>query len=98
MKIHALTAKDFWKAIGIGVVTAVLLSAIMLPAFKLGMLPDKGTEIVVYCGNAPCKRSDRAAERLLDMGYPNVRDYHEGKDDWIEAGLPIEYGGASHVA
>ena len=39
MKIHSLTAKDFWKAIGIGVVTAVLLSAIMLPAFKFGIAP-----------------------------------------------------------
>jgi len=24
------------------------------------------------------------------MGYANVRDYAEGKQDWIEAGLPIE--------
>jgi hypothetical protein len=24
------------------------------------------------------------------MGYSNVRDYAEGKQDWIEAGLPIE--------
>jgi hypothetical protein len=24
------------------------------------------------------------------MGYTNVRDYAEGKSDWIEAGLPIE--------
>ena len=24
------------------------------------------------------------------MGYPNVRDYSEGKQDWIDAGLPIE--------
>ncbi len=39
MKIHSLTTKDFWKAIGIGVVTAVLLSAIMLPAFKFGIAP-----------------------------------------------------------
>lgn len=39
MKIHALPAKEFWKAIGIGVVTAVLLSAIMLPAFKFGIAP-----------------------------------------------------------
>lgn len=61
------------------------------------MLPDRGAEIVVYCGNAPCKRSDLAAERLLDMGYTNVRDYHEGKDDWLEAGLPVEYGGPPQV-
>jgi hypothetical protein len=24
------------------------------------------------------------------MGYSNVRDYAEGKQDWIEAGLPTE--------
>jgi hypothetical protein len=24
------------------------------------------------------------------MGYPNVRDYEGGKQDWIDAGLPIE--------
>ncbi len=24
------------------------------------------------------------------MGYENVRDYEGGKEDWIEAGLPIE--------
>ena len=24
------------------------------------------------------------------MGYINVRDYAEGKQDWIEADLPIE--------
>jgi hypothetical protein len=24
------------------------------------------------------------------MDYTNVRDYAEGKSDWIEAGLPVE--------
>jgi hypothetical protein len=24
------------------------------------------------------------------MGYTNVRDYAEGKQDWIDAGLPTE--------
>jgi len=23
------------------------------------------------------------------MGYTNVRDYAEGKEDWISAGLPL---------
>jgi hypothetical protein len=23
------------------------------------------------------------------MGYTNVRDYAEGKSDWIDAGLPV---------
>ncbi len=61
-------------------------------ADALRVLPDKNAEIIVYCGNAPCQRSNLAAERLLDMGYTNVRDYHEGKADWIKTGLPIERG------
>ena len=39
MKIHALAATELWKAAGVGVVTAILLTAIMLPAFKLGIAP-----------------------------------------------------------
>jgi len=27
---------------------------------------------------------------LVAMGYPKVRDYSEGKSDWIAAGLPTE--------
>lgn len=39
MKIHALPTSEIWKAVGIGVLTAVLLSAIMLPAFMFGIAP-----------------------------------------------------------
>ena len=39
MKIHSLTPKETLKAVGIGIVTALLLSAIMVPAFKLGFAP-----------------------------------------------------------
>ncbi len=53
-------------------------------------IPDRGAEIVVYCANGPCKRSRLAAERLAALGYRRVRDYHEGKTDWIAAGLPVE--------
>ncbi len=53
-------------------------------------IPDRGAEIVVYCANGPCKRSRLAAERLEALGYRRVRDYHEGKADWMAAGLPVE--------
>lgn len=39
MKIHSLAPKEGLKAVGIGVVTALLLTAVMLPAFKLGIAP-----------------------------------------------------------
>jgi hypothetical protein len=29
------------------------------------------------------------------MGYKNVRDYSAGKQDWMDAGLPVE-GNARH--
>ena len=54
------------------------------------LLPDKSAPIVVYCASAPCRNSGLAAERLTALGYADVRDYHEGKQDWIEAGLPTE--------
>lgn len=56
------------------------------------LLPDKGAQIVVYCSNGPCRNSGIASRRLSQLGYENVRDYHEGKQDWIEAGLPTESG------
>jgi hypothetical protein len=39
MRIHSLTATEFWKAAGIGVATAFLLSAVMVPALRLGISP-----------------------------------------------------------
>ncbi len=39
MQIHRLSRQEALKALGIGVLTAVLLSAIMVPAFKLGIAP-----------------------------------------------------------
>jgi len=30
------------------------------------------------------------ARELATLGYANVREYIEGKQDWIQAGLPTE--------
>jgi rhodanese-related sulfurtransferase len=60
------------------------------------LLPEKDAEIVVYCASGPCQNSGIAANRLLELGYTRVADYHEGKAEWLEAGLPIE--GSSRAA
>ena len=39
MRIHNLTSSEWLKAIGIGIATAILLSAVMVPALKLGISP-----------------------------------------------------------
>lgn len=56
------------------------------------LLPDKDAAIVVYCANLPCPNSRVAAEILSKLGYTDVREYAEGKEDWTEAGLPLEQG------
>ena len=62
------------------------------------LLPDKIAAIVVYCANLPCQNSEIAARRLTELGYTNVREYAEGKQDWIDAGLPVESGVAARAA
>jgi rhodanese-related sulfurtransferase len=54
------------------------------------LLPDKAAAIAVYCSNAVCNNSHVVAARLGVLGYTSVFRYTEGKQDWIEAGLPVE--------
>ena len=55
-------------------------------------LPDKAAAIVTYCASLTCRNSAQLAARLEGMGYSDVREYAEGKADWVEAGLPTEAG------
>ena len=49
---------------------------------------------MTYCSNTACRNSEIAAAQLRSLGYTNVRKYAEGKDDWREAGLPLQSGAA----
>ena len=51
-------------------------------------VPDKETEIDVYCGGG--YRSALAAESLQKMGYRNVISMDGGIRAWREAGYPME--------
>ena len=55
-------------------------------------IPDLDTEVVVYCADAGCDSSVLVANRLVELGYRNVRHYAKGKRDWVAAGLPLEGG------
>ena len=55
-------------------------------------LPERDRTVVVYCGSAACKRSEKAAARLDALGYRDVREYVDGRQDWEAAGLPVESG------
>jgi rhodanese-related sulfurtransferase len=56
------------------------------------VLPDRNADIVVYCANVQCQNSHIAAHALTRLGYHKVAVYAEGKQDWIESGLPVERG------
>jgi rhodanese-related sulfurtransferase len=56
------------------------------------LLPDRTAPIVTYCSNPACPNSQRVADRLVALGYTNVRKYREGIEDWVGAGLPVEHG------
>ena len=61
------------------------------------LLPDRDAPIVTYCANTPCQNSGIAAATLVAMGYTDVREYVEGKQDWVDAGLPVEAGSPAAV-
>jgi rhodanese-related sulfurtransferase len=77
-----------------------LSGAIIIPhdevdALASELLPDRDAQIVIDCASGPCQNSGIAARRLTALGDSNVSDYHEGKAEWIDAGLPVERGVAA---
>ncbi len=56
------------------------------------LIPSLDTTVVTYCSNTACNNSSVAADRLQTLGYTDVRKYAGGKQDWLEAGLPVEHG------
>lgn len=55
---------------------------------------DRGRPIVVYCWDALCDMSPRAATRLDQLGF-EVYDYALSKVDWMAHGLAMEGSAAS---
>jgi rhodanese-related sulfurtransferase len=46
--------------------------------------------VIVYCYDAQCDLSPRAAWRLESLGFTQVFDYAAGKADWAASGFPTE--------
>ena len=48
--------------------------------------------LIVYCSDRTCPTSGMAAEKLETFGFTNVLEYAGGKQDWEQAGGPMESG------
>ena len=46
----------------------------------------KDAEIIVYCTDPDCKASQKAGQRLEEMGYENVSRYAGGIEGWKQSG------------
>jgi rhodanese-related sulfurtransferase len=62
------------------------------------LVPDRTSDIVVYCASQSCRNSHTAAQALRIMGYEHVQVYEGGKKDWVEAGLKLETGAVPAAA
>jgi len=54
----------------------------------ISSVPDKGNEIILYCGGG--YRSALAADNLQKMGYTRVLSMSGGWRRWNELGYPME--------
>jgi rhodanese-related sulfurtransferase len=60
-------------------------------------IPDRSMEIVVYCASPNCEDSLATGVQLQELGYTKVRHYPGGKNEWRDAGLPLERAGKPFV-
>ncbi|HWC17545.1 MAG TPA: rhodanese-like domain-containing protein [Terriglobales bacterium] len=85
--VDARSPEDFAKS--------HLPGAVNIPAGRAAelapqLLPDKNALIVTYCVNFTWKLSEQLARELIAIGYKKIRNYQEGRQDWMKAGLPLE--------
>jgi rhodanese-related sulfurtransferase len=93
--VEALPADDFRK---LHLPGAINIPADQVRNLALELLPNKDVEVIVYCAGPQCHASREAANQFAAMGYSNVRHYVGGKEDWINAGLPVVRSGDSRAA
>lgn len=50
----------------------------------------KDATVVVYCADADCTASPKAAKKLDEAGFKNVFDFEGGVAEWRKAGHAVE--------
>jgi rhodanese-related sulfurtransferase len=50
----------------------------------------KDAAIVTYCSGPGCPQSKAAAEKLMALGFTNVRAFEGGLEAWKAAGRPLD--------
>jgi rhodanese-related sulfurtransferase len=77
---------------------STIIGSLNIPDTKFdkyaGFLPiDKATPVITYCGGYACDKSHIVANKLVGLGYKNVKVYAAGFPVWKKAGNPVTGGG-----
>src|SRR3989338_11109510 len=56
-------------------------------------VPDKNKFTVIYCRDIECHASAKAVRRMEALGYTHVLEFHNGKEGWRAAGMPVVAAG-----
>ncbi len=59
-------------------------------------IPNKSSDIVIYCGGGACEASRAVAAELAAQDYEQVRIYEGGIKDWVKAKFATEATVALH--
>jgi rhodanese-related sulfurtransferase len=54
-----------------------------------GLVPEKNTLIITYCGGVTCPLSSQLADRLHKLGYHHVLEYPQGIAGWTKTGHEV---------
>jgi len=93
------TPRELWN-----VLTDEYFSGEMIPGSRRVPLDRVGREvaesgiakdstIVTYCSGPACPQSKAAAEKLIALGFTNVRAFEGGLEAWKAAGRPLKVPG-----
>jgi rhodanese-related sulfurtransferase len=99
-RLAAGTVAQFWNVLTDDYFTGALipgsrrvpLDHVGREAAATGLAKD--TPIVVYCSGPACPQSRAAAEKLLTLGFTDVRAFEGGLQAWAESGRPVERAAA----
>ncbi len=92
-----IDARPYGKFAGSSIVGAIGVPDTKFDAYAKFMPADKKAMLVTFCGGYACHKSHAIANKLVKMGYTNVKVYAAGFPEWKKAKYPITGGGAKAV-
>ncbi|RLA76247.1 MAG: sulfurtransferase [Epsilonproteobacteria bacterium] len=83
-----IDARPYKKYLGATIPSSVSIPDTAMAKLEGRFPADKNTPIITYCGGYNCHKSHVVANRLLSLGYTNVKVYAGGLPQWKKDGMP----------